>query len=225
MLLPMAHSFDQTHMIRSHALMQGRHSLSQRNKKIKGSVVVTVVLKPVEYRKEQEEEDLPSQSDLPPQHWQEETTRRNVQRNPRKRMPCPKPENTKGKVIQRTNAFTKDNRVIKQIRTLLDIGASSRVRTTTLDKSTLLSKRQPAATDWILTTQAQALCRWLTLRSLHGVPSVENGYSRLTSLSMLVFTQKIFKETTKHLSVYKNYKGMPVFLFAEDKIWCRLPEK
>ena len=96
--------------------------------------------------------DLLSHPDLPPKHWQEEMTPRNVQRSPRKRMPCPKPESTKNKVMQRTNALTKDNREIKQIRTLLDIGASSRVRTTTLDKSTLLSKRQPAATDRILTT-------------------------------------------------------------------------
>ena len=42
---------------------------------------------------------------------------------------------------------------------------------------------------------------------------------------MLVFTWNNFKEISKHLSIYKNYKGPPVFLFTEYKIWCRLPEK
>ena len=98
------------------------------------------------------EEDLPGRSDLLLQYGQEETTLRNVQKSTRQRKPCPKPKDTKGRVIQKMNALTKDNREIKQIRTLLNIGASSRVRTTTLDKSTLLSKRQPAATDRVLTT-------------------------------------------------------------------------
>ena len=145
------------------------------------------VLAPVEYRRELEEEDLLSQSDLLPQWRQEETTRRNVQRNPRKRMPCPKPENTKGKVIQRTNALTKDNRAIKRIRTLLNIGASSWVRTATLDKSTLL-KQASTSSYWSDTNNLGSSPSVDTQIPSWGTKHKEFDTQGLTSLSTLVFT-------------------------------------